>query len=192
MAKTRTFIAVEVADEVRDRVESLTAELGARLTGVRWSSPESLHYTLHFLGDLTDHEVAEVCQLTAEAAGRVARFALQSAGLGVFPSPEKPRTLWVGASDGGDALHQLRAEIDQQLQPLGFRGENRPYIPHLTIGKLARPTPAAAAAFAGAMAQLGTAEFGVTAVANVAVFSSQLLRHGPSYTRLARLPLAQA
>lgn len=192
MAKTRTFIAVEVADDVRRRVEELTGSLASRLSGVRWSSPESLHFTLHFLGDLSDHELAEVCQLTGEAASGFGCFSLQTGGLGVFPSREKPRTLWLGAADGGDQLSQLREAVGRRLEPLGFRGENRPYVPHLTVGKLARPSPAAAAKFAAALAEHGGADCGPTRVTHVAVFASELLRSGPSYTRLARAPLASA
>ena len=49
MARIRTFIAVELADGVKDRLAALQEDLGRSAPGVKWTRPENMHLTLLFL-----------------------------------------------------------------------------------------------------------------------------------------------
>ncbi|HMP08372.1 MAG TPA: 2'-5' RNA ligase family protein, partial [Lacipirellulaceae bacterium] len=64
MAKTRTFIAVEASDEVHAGALAAMDRLRSAAADVRWVAAENLHWTVQFLGDLDDREMAEVCLRT--------------------------------------------------------------------------------------------------------------------------------
>ncbi len=191
MAKTRTFIAVEASAELRAAAHALIAQLQPRVPDVRWTPEENLHYTLAFLGDITDQEIVEVCSRVSRVAEQAEPFLLKGTGVGAFPTLQRPRTLWIGAGEGGDALCKLQSQVEAAIADLGFRGENRRYMPHLTIGKLGRHARAASPELADELSRLTAFEGGATLVDAVTIFSSDLQREGPEYHVLASCPLGQ-
>jgi 2'-5' RNA ligase len=188
--KTRTFIAVEAMDAVHTSALAAIDRLRSAAEGVRWVEPQNLHWTVQFLGDLDDREMAEVCLRTVRVAARHEAFELEARGVGAFPSIQRPRTLWLGAGEGGERFRALQSEIEQSLESLGFRPESRQFTPHLTLGRTGR-SPGAAAALAERLAGLADFDGGVMSVDEVIVFASELGRDGPEYSVLARAPLAR-
>ena len=84
----------------------------------------------------------------------------------------------------------LQAAIGEQLLDLGFRGENRRYVPHLTIGKLSGRGGRPPAGLVSQLAELTDLQAGSMLVEQVTVFASQLHRDGPEYQVLARCDLS--
>ncbi len=189
MKKTRTFVAVEIAPDVRSRITELITRLRSSDAKVNWVAPENLHLTLKFLGDQTDEEVATVCQAVQQAATTVPAFAFHCRGVGAFPNMERPRTLWMGVRDGTDALRQLQQAIDQQLARHRYPSERRGFQPHLTFGRV-RSGGAAMGELAELLAKAQDMDGGVSIVDEVLVFASYLQRGGPQYEVLATAPLA--
>lgn len=190
MSKTRTFIALEAVDQVHaaavvaiDRLRSAAGD------GVKWVAPDNLHWTLQFLGDLTDVEMAEVCLRTVRAAAQVEGFTLEARGVGAFPSIQRPRTLWLGAGEGAERVVQLHAAIEAAIRSLGFRSEHRQFVPHLTLGRANRGGDRGGL-LAERLAALGDYDGGAMGVDAVTVYASELGRDGPAYHVLARAPLA--
>jgi len=187
MAKTRTFIAVEAVDEVYSRAQDAIDELRAVASHVKWVAADNLHWTLQFLGDLNDEEIAEVCLRVSRICAEVEPFTVEALGVGAFPSIERPRVLWIGARDGNDAFRQLQSAIDDSLAKLGFRSEQRQFVPHLTLGRVC---PGNNAALTQKLAELTEFSAGWMSVDEVIVFASELNRQGPKYMPLAHCPLA--
>ena len=66
----RTFIAVELPENIRSAILQPRNRLQAGLSGIRWVAPENLHLTLHFLGDIGPEDVARVsAALSAAVSG---------------------------------------------------------------------------------------------------------------------------
>ena len=189
MAKTRTFIAVEASDDVRDRARLAIQRLRGATDNVKWVLPENLHWTLQFLGDIDDATMADVCRRVAATVIDRPPFLLAGLGVGAFPKIQRPRTLWLGAAEGGDALCQLQAAIQRSLDDLGFRGERRRFVPHLTLGRVGRGSQGGSV-LAERLAKLANFEGGAMTVDEVTVFASELQREGPTYQVLSRAPLA--
>ncbi len=185
MPKTRTFIAVDALDAVQ--VAALTAIdlLRTATDDVKWVEPDNLHWTMQFLGDLTDQDMAEVCLRVPRAAAQHAAFELAAEGVGAFPSIHKPRTFWLGAGQGGEQLSALHASIDDVLAPLGFRRDSRQFTPHVTLGRVGR-TGHAGPEVVERLQKLADFDGGVMEVAHVVVYASDLSRDGPIYSVLAR------
>jgi 2'-5' RNA ligase len=187
MAKTRTFIAVEALDEVHAAALTVIDRLRSATSNVKWVDPDNLHWTLQFLGDLTDTEMAEVCLRTVRTAAKHDAFTVEAKGVGAFPSAKRPRTLWLGAGQGAENMIALQSDIERALSSLGFRGENRAFVPHLTLGRVNRGD--AGRTLAERLEKLSDFAGGVMGVDAVIVFASELGREGPTYHVLANAPL---
>lgn len=190
MAKTRTFIAITAIDEVHASAVSVIDRLRSSTENVKWVEPDNLHWTLQFLGDLSDVEMAEVCLRTVRVAAQQEAFTVAARSVGAFPSNDRPRVLWLGAGEGSEALRRLQERIEESLNSLGFRGENRQFVPHLTLGRVASRGGSGGPVLAERLAKLADFDGGVMAVDEVTVYASEPSRDGPAYHVLARAPLA--
>ncbi len=187
MAKTRTFIAVEAVDGVHAQAQAAIERLRPLAVNVKWVEPENLHWTLQFLGDLRDEELAEVCRRVGKVVTNFEPFSLTGAGVGAFPKPERPRVLWLGANEGSDKFCHLQSAIEQNLSVMGFRGENRQFVPHLTLGRVGPADDHAPLCDAlGLLTDFGGGQMFVD---EVVVFESEPQRSGPKYVPLAHLKL---
>jgi 2'-5' RNA ligase len=133
----RLFVAIDLPKPVGWRLAQL---LGQPPRGVRPTRPGQLHLTLHFLGD-----VAEGTQeALLEALGRVTLepFTIAICGTGVFPPRGRPSVLWAGVAASAP-LAALHAGIAAALESCGLEVERRPYVPHVTLARLAPAVPRA-------------------------------------------------
>jgi 2'-5' RNA ligase len=158
---------------------------------VRWSEPSGAHLTLQFLGATPRPRVPGLAAALAGVAAGARPFRLQTAGLGMFPNPRRPRVLWLGLTGEVEHLRALQAAVVAATGPLGFPAEARPFAPHLTLGRL-RP-----AATPDELARTGQAVLSQPAlapvawpVAEMALMESRLGRTGATYHTVGRWPLA--
>jgi RNA 2',3'-cyclic 3'-phosphodiesterase len=132
----RMFVAIDLTEEIRDRIkrtQDLLEQAGWRS---RWVPRERMHMTVRFYGDLP---VPTVEQLQEELRARLARqpaFELRVSRVGAFPGPNRPRTLWLGIDDRFEQLGNLRKAVDGSSAAVGIEPEPGPYRPHLTVGRL--------------------------------------------------------
>ncbi len=191
VGRLRLFAAVALPEALARAATEWIASLAARPGlghGVRWVRPEGLHLTLHFFGNV---EAAARPRIEAALAAGVAAgggpFELALAGLGAFPSPARPRVVWVGAEEpGAERLRQLQRAVAGAVAAAGFPVEARPFHPHLTLGRVpAAPPPGLAAAIAAAAGR----PLGRWVVDAVTLFKSELSPGGSRYTPLAVWPL---
>lgn len=185
MARTRTFIAVEVSEEMRDAAVALQRSLAKTGAEVKWVTPESLHVTLLFLGEVDDRELHAVCRAVRDVAAAAPPFALRVGGVGAFPTARRPKTLWAGVTEGADDLRHLYDDLETRMLALGcYRKEERGYTPHLTLGRV--KGEADGNLLAPELAKRMSWDGGRTTVEEVVVFASRLERDGPVYTVLGR------
>lgn len=133
----RLFVAVNLDPAERERLRGATALLREAGLPVRWAAPETLHLTMKFLGEVDEAGVAEIGRAVERAASGVAPFEARLGGVGAFPSVERPRVAWVGVEKRPE-LMRLQRELERELAPLGYAPEDRPFTPHVTLGRAAR------------------------------------------------------
>lgn len=188
MARIRTFIAVDLAAGVKDRLTTLQEQLGRSGFGVKWTRPENLHLTLLFLGEVAALEVVSICRVVQQRARKHGPFHLEVAGLGAFPNARRPKVLWAGITDGVTELRALHADVEEGLFDLGcYRREDREYTPHLTLGRLSLDDRAED--WGPILAKHADWLGGTTPVDEVLVMASEMRRDGPEYSVLGRGPL---
>jgi 2'-5' RNA ligase len=132
----RTFIAVELPDEVRKNIIELINELKEVKSEVKWVEEKNLHLTLKFLGWVEDQKIEEVIRLTQEAVKEKGRFKIKLEDLGTFPSGKSPRVIWVGVTEGKEKLINLAESLEKLFTQAGFRSEEREFSAHVTIGRI--------------------------------------------------------
>jgi 2'-5' RNA ligase len=183
MKQIRTFVAVEVWPEIRERTKAIVHRLKESTAKVTWVKHDQMHLTMNFLGDVAMNEIPAVCKAVADAARPFTPFDVEMASIGVFPSYENPRTIWLGVGDGAHRLIALHGALEKLLGELGFRIEARRFRPHLTIGRV-RSLPNGPGQLAGLLKQYADFEAGPMMVSELTVFSSELGRDGPTYEAL--------
>jgi len=184
----RTFVAVEVPAEVKDRARQLIDRLRIGPAKVKWVEPEHMHWTLKFLGDVHMLETPAVCAAVQRAVEPLAPFDIEACGAGAFPDFHRPRTVWIGTGEGSEAMVELHDAIDHELSKLGYRGENRRFRPHLTVGRV-RQSPEGIEQLGQLVRENATFASGLSTVYEVVVFSSQLSNRGPTYEPLCHAEL---
>lgn len=190
MSKTRTFVAVDASDDLRRRAAGLITRLRPYAPQARWVDEEGLHLTMLFLGELSDPDLAETCSRVEWATRANEPFSIRVRGVGAFPDLARPRAVWLGVADGAEPLRRLQADLDDGLSDLAPRGENRDFVPHMTLARLGgRGGGGASPHFAEVLAGFADHDAGEMLVDEVTVFASELRRGGPEYQPLARCPL---
>src|SRR5436190_23303030 len=103
MARLRTFIGVDLGKPIRDRVVILQESLARTGVEVKWVEPENLHVTLLFLGEVEDRALTDVCRIVQAGAAEQPAFSVSVERVGCFPNARRPRVLWAGIGEGGQA-----------------------------------------------------------------------------------------
>jgi 2'-5' RNA ligase len=185
MPRTRTFIGVDISEGTRGRAAALQQSLAQTGAEVKWASPEGMHVTLLFLGEVDDRELHVICRAVQEVAAREPAFTLAVSGVGAFPNARRPKILWAGIAQGEDALRRLYDDLETRMLDLGcYRKEERGYTPHLTLGRVKAERDGLA--LAPELAKRQEWDGGSTTVDEVLVYSSDLTRDGPVYTVIGR------
>ncbi len=196
--KVRTFIAVELPEEVRRALSAVRAavEKEAHAFGAgtdlarsaRWVRPEGTHLTLKFLGWTPEGQVPDVEGAVYRACVGIPPFHLVLRGVGAFPSLRRARVLWVGVTGDLSVLTRFQRRLEEEIAPLGFPAEARDFHPHLTLARLESGLPAELCASLGRGLPVPAAEWPVE---GISLMRSELLRGGARYTQLAYAPLQE-
>jgi RNA 2',3'-cyclic 3'-phosphodiesterase len=125
----RLFLAVPLAPVVLEELAAVSRRLRSPDDGLRWSSPESWHITLQFLGQVNpdQHE----CLTPRLHELRALPAAIQLEELDFFG---RGAVFMIRASLTPSLL-QLQQHIVAATQPCGFEPESRPYQPHVTLAR---------------------------------------------------------
>ncbi len=184
----RSFIAIDLPQETREKLAAIQEQLKQSRAGVRWVKPASIHLTLKFLGDILPAQVDEIAAAVELLVRDEPPITLCAGGLGGFPSPRKPRVIWVGLRGEVERLANIQAGLEKALESLGFTREGRGFRPHLTIGRVKdrhRLQP-----LIEAMSTLELPEFNSFDADEIILYKSDLRPTGAIYTKLHRMPLA--
>lgn len=188
----RTFIAVELEpaqrQALRDIQETLKQERASRY--VRWVAPESIHLTCKFLGAVDAQRMGELQTALVDACSGIPPFKLKIKGVGAFPNVRRPRVVWAGLEGDTAVATQLAERIQDACAKLGFPREERPFSPHLTLGRIKREVSSADQQFVGEMvSQAQVGELGEISARQVSIMKSDLKPSGAIYTQLYAVEL---
>jgi 2'-5' RNA ligase len=178
----RTFIAVELPDEVRKNIVELINELKTVEAAVKWVEENNLHITMKFLGEVDNKKLDDLIELTTKAVSGKGSFKAKFQEVGAFP-----RVVWVGTAEGGDKLCALAKELENVLSGSGFRSEEKEFRPHITIGRI--KDKKGVDKLKEKMEGFKDAKFGEAWVDSISIMKSTLSPKGPIYEKIKGVKL---
>jgi 2'-5' RNA ligase len=178
--KVRAFIAVELDSQLLPKVLELQRELLSVGADIKAVEPENIHFTLRFLGEISQSEVDEIVNSMNKLD--FGTFPIEIRGVGCFPNMRNPRVIWIGLSMGFDIFSRLSRQLEDRLREIGIRSEGERFTPHLTIGRVRSGRNKAA--LAKKLGELLNVEVGKMIVGSVKLKKSILTPRGPIYTTL--------
>ena len=175
----RLFFGIPVSDAGRQMVSSRIDSLRqSRAFGkVTWVKPEAVHITLRFLGELPD-SILPALNAWPAAFPNFSPVTCSIGALGGFPNLTRPKVLFLDVTPHEPFLDIYR-HLDAFLLTLGIPQEDRPYNPHLTLGrvKVFSPSPSPFRPFPTLSDTLR----------QIVLFQSHLTSAGPIYTPVSTL-----
>jgi 2'-5' RNA ligase len=190
----RTFLAVDLSDDLRHRIRLVQQDLRQRLgressqdIRISWVQPSSIHLTIKFLGDTDEELIESIREAIQRAMSGLERVTVP---IGVFPRLHQPRVLWVGPSEQweqGDEAKRLLAlhrTVEDGCQSLGFAPEGRPLSPHLTLARVKEGERRVGQALAKSDVMDRPVSLGWLAVESIVLMKSELRPTGSVYTKL--------
>ncbi|MBI5650121.1 MAG: RNA 2',3'-cyclic phosphodiesterase [Chloroflexi bacterium] len=188
----RAFIAIELDDAGRRAVADAQTQLQRERAGkfVRWVAPDHIHLTLKFLGDVAAERMNDLQNALVGACAGFAPFDLEIARAGAFPNTRRPNVIWVGLQGEIEIAARLAQKIDDACNARGFAREDRPFAPHLTLGRVKRDASPQDRRAIGVMIERAPIDArGELRVARVSVMQSVLAPGGSVYSCLASIEL---
>ena len=145
---------------------------------------------MKFLGNIDAGRVDDITQGMQRACRELAPFKLALSNLGVFPNASRPRVVWAGVQGDLEPLVRLQTGIETHLARLGFPPENRPFTPHLTLGRVRdQASNPQRSRLGNAVSACFTEAPQPWSVQAAHLVRSDLGPRGATYTNLASVPL---
>lgn len=182
----RIFIAIKV--EVGETFFKVVSSLKSGLIneGIKWTSLDNIHLTLAFLGDTEEDMTEIISSKMKDRCEGTGKFELILRGTGVFKNLSDPRVIWTGVEDS-EKLTQLNYAVVDGLDETGIKLENRPFRPHLTLGRIKYLNDKLA--LKTLMDRYQDTEIQKVPVNEVVIYESILKPTGPLYKPLTKIRL---
>ncbi len=181
----RCFIAVRIPQQVKKALSEAIDALKKSGADVKWVPEENIHITLKFLGSTDESVVDEIRESLLGRAASYPPFSVRIAGTGYFPAGRRPRVIWVGIEDSGPLL-ALQKDVEKAVAVFGFAEEDRPFSPHLTIGRVR--SDKRMTEMLKRLDAFKETDFGEIEVGAISVMKSDLRPAGAEYSSLAEIP----
>ena len=136
MATLRTFIALETPEAERKLFSQIQSTLKESDADVKWEHESKFHTTIKFLGDTKEDLLPRIKANIAEIGKEHSPFVLTFDSVGFFPNWHNPRIVWIGCNTHIPTVSHIKTRLDSILAPIGFEVENRPFHPHITLGRI--------------------------------------------------------
>jgi len=178
----RLFFAFPLPGETRSRIWERLEPVASALPGIRWTRPENLHITAHFLGEVPATGLERLRVVLNGFVPGIPPFTAGYEGVSPFPPGRRPSVIVVPVTENRTLLGKLQGELGSVIGG-SFPLDRRRFVPHITVGRVKNPTQYSIDVPAGVDIR------GEFPVSSIVLFSSDLRPDGPVYTRILEIPL---
>lgn len=179
MESVRAFLALEVSEEVKNRIMEFEKEIEAVKADIKLVEKENLHVTMKFLGEIDAGLLDKIFEIMERA--KAEKFTMKVEGVGVFPNWRIVRVVWVGIGEGGERIIRIQRALEGGLVGLGFERE-RDFVPHVTVGRVRSPRNRER--LLQVLERYKRHQFGTCLVDRLVLKKSVLTPSGPVYSNL--------
>lgn len=132
----RSFISVDIEKEkILTKLHKLTKQITKTDADTNPVAKENLHITVKFLGEIDKERVPEIRNVIQKYAKKIEPFSITLTGMGAFPSPKRPKVVWVGGKKD-KKLVRLAQKIRKELERRGFKKDQHSYTTHITLARV--------------------------------------------------------
>lgn len=182
----RVFIGIKLADRVHEEIEEFLKPFKKASTPIRWVNPGNVHITLKFIGEISPEKYTQIEKRLGELHPDTGPLDLKLAGCGKFGRGNSLNIFWIGIAPN-EGLNEIYRQIENALAKLGIPKEDRPFKPHITVGRNKKDTNFKS--FFQLMEEKGSRPISEFTAGHFQVFKSDLKPEGPVYTVLKEIPL---
>lgn len=179
----RLFVGIDLPENIKEHLYSLRGGL----IGANWRTPERMHITLRFIGNVTEDVANEISKELKYL--RFPAFHTRAKALGYFDVGNMPHHLWAGL-DNDQILQELHDKLDSAIKRAGGQDQSSyKFLPHITLAKLQGTTMNDVYEYISANNLFSTEEF---LVDNVTLYASIARENGEGkyYKALETYPLS--
>lgn len=153
---------------------------------IRWVSPETLHITLKFYGEI-QLDMIEALKKHLAALRHKGAFEMSVEGINGFPTLAVPNTVWTGIKTDAARLGEVFEGTERASLKIGVNKEKRPLRPHITLGRGNRLEPLDEKTLNILQRNIPRTE--PWSVGAITLMRSELFAEGPKYTPLGRFKI---
>jgi 2'-5' RNA ligase len=182
----RIFIAlkIEAGENLLKMISSYRDQL--KKDQIKWTDTSNIHITIAFLGNTEEKTIKAIISMLEEKCNGFGQLELVLKGSGIFRNLSDPRIIWTGIEPSGKLI-QLNYIIINGLKELDIKMEDRPYKPHLTIGRIKHLN--SSESLKALIEEFQNYEIQLVQVNEVILYESILFSAGPVYKPLIKVKL---
>ncbi len=184
----RTFIAADIfpGSNLLETYEKIRGILQSER--IAWVNSQQMHITVQFLGDTAEETLPLIIEKLTPVIRDFESFEFQIQNTGVFKNRDDPKVLWIGCTLP-DSMAQLQNAVKKTLSGFGYKGEDRPFRPHITLGRIKGSVDKAS--LEKVLRSYSNMLFQSQAVEQLAFYESKLTPAGTLYTPFHRFRLGR-
>jgi 2'-5' RNA ligase len=182
LGKIRTFIAVDIDEEkLKKEIVDFQRRLLDEGADLKLVTPENIHLTLCFLGEVDEEEVA---QKVVESMKQLnfQQFEIQFKGVGAFPSLTHMNVIWIAIRKGAEELEAIAEALKPRLSVIGIHKDSKGFSAHLTVARVR--TGRNKHQITRLLSELSEKDFGSMRTESVRLKKSVLTPKGPVYSTI--------
>jgi len=135
----RVFIALEIPEKINKKISKTQNQLKSSGIQARLVKPKNTHLTLVFLGETAPNKVGEIEKILKEVSDQISPVNLRLEKVDYFPSPAKAKIIYLSLKGELGKLNALALKIRKLLKKQKIKFDQKPFVPHLTLGRLKKP-----------------------------------------------------
>ena len=184
----RAFLAIDLPLEQREALFAVANRLKQAGARVSWVTPDRMHLTLRFLGEVAPDALERLGDALAPVYERQEPFPLMVTQIGAFPNVRAPRVIWAGLSPLEGPLAVCQQAAETAARSIGLKAEKKAFKPHVTLGRVRDPKTAGK--LTAPLTDEQEFQGGEFEVGCVSLYKSELTSSGPQYTQLRVFPFS--
>lgn len=187
----RTFVAIDFPEVILRKIREIIEYFKTQTptNALKWITPENLHLTVKFLGNIREDKLDQVKALLPDAVQEHSSFIFEIEGLGMYPDKHHPRVIWLGVTEN-TGLTEIHTALDRAFAVVGVDPDKRRFTPHITIARVNRRAESETVRAIGeSLSQFKVDSLGQIKVEEIVLYKSELTSNGPIYIPLTSTAL---
>ena len=131
----RTFIAIELDTNVKDKLSAIQKELNNTGADIRLVEKNNIHITLRFLGEINENKLSIIKEILDNTAAEETAFEISINSVGAFANLASIRVVWVGIEKCKERLIAIADKLNALLERNNFGKPDKEFLPHITIAR---------------------------------------------------------